>query len=98
MNIADGYPFKAPEVSFVTPIFHPGVEEGTGKLCDQFAKENWTPRTRLTQFMSVILSLLSQPGGEVNTRAATLYTENRPEFDRLAAESTAAHALKAFPE
>ena len=42
MVFSDQYPNKAPDVRFVTEIFHPNVYKD-GRICLDILQNNWTP-------------------------------------------------------
>ena len=73
------YPFSPPSVKFLTEMFHPNISpDGRVPLT------NWSPAQDVTNILTDIQSLLSQPQLEsaVNQEAAQLYRENRREYQR----------------
>jgi len=37
------YPFKAPEIKFLTKIYHPNIKTDTGEICADIINSNWAP-------------------------------------------------------
>jgi ubiquitin-protein ligase len=56
------FPFKPPEVRFVTPIYHPNVDE-QGKICVDLlnASETWKPTTSLVDVAKAVVDLIDNP-------------------------------------
>ncbi len=54
-----GYPYQAPRVKFVTPCFHPNVDE-QGFICLDILKDKWSA---LYDVRSILLSIQSLLGG-----------------------------------
>jgi len=56
------YPFKAPEVRFITPIYHPNVDD-KGKICVDIlnAAEGFKPTTPLTDVVKAVANLIDNP-------------------------------------
>lgn len=49
LSFPEEYPFKPPQVTFVTPIYHPNIDEN-GKVClGIITSENWKPATKVEQ-------------------------------------------------
>jgi ubiquitin-protein ligase len=55
------YPFKAPKVTFITPIYHPNVMLTTGEICLDILKEAWAPIQSVRTIMLSIQSILKDP-------------------------------------
>ena len=53
------YPFKAPEVKFVTPCFHPNVDQ-YGNICLDILKEKWSAAYSVRTVLLSIQSLLGR--------------------------------------
>ena len=78
------YPFKAPSVSFITPIYHPNISHD-GSICVTAFSSDWTPAYTSKIIVEDILpSLLTSPNpfSPLNTTAANLYINDREEYDR----------------
>lgn len=43
VKIPADYPFKAPNVEFVTKIYHPNVDKETGAICHDIYGKDWKP-------------------------------------------------------
>lgn len=56
------YPFKAPELRFITPIYHPNVDD-KGKICVDILNsgETFKPTTSLTEVVRAVVNLIDNP-------------------------------------
>ena len=56
------FPFKAPEIRFVTPIYHPNVDD-KGKICVDIinASESYKPTTPLSDIVKAVANLIDNP-------------------------------------
>merc|ERR1719158_1034528 len=69
-----GYPYTAPTVRFVTPCFHPNVDQH-GNICLDILKEKWSALYEVRTILLSIQSLLGEPNNDspLNTHAAELW-------------------------
>ena len=81
----DDYPYRAPRVKFVTPIYHCNVSEG-GQICLDILKDKWSPVLTIGKVLLSICSLLSDPNPDdpLNQDVAQQFIENRGRHDELA--------------
>jgi ubiquitin-conjugating enzyme E2 C len=77
------YPFKAPTVTFTTPIFHPNVDEA-GNICLDILKEEWSAAYSVKTLLVSLQSLLGEPNNDspLNSQAAGLW-DNGAEYRRV---------------
>ena len=54
------YPFKAPKVKFVTPIYHCNVSQ-TGKICMDVLLQNWSPAMTISKVLLALDELMLNP-------------------------------------
>lgn len=89
LEFPDGYPFSAPRVRFLTPCFHPNVDD-KGFICLDILKEKWTALLDVRSVLLSIQSLLGEPNNEspLNTTAAELWSDQ---------DAFKAHVLATFP-
>ncbi|CAF1409921.1 unnamed protein product [Adineta steineri] len=91
------YPFKAPEVRFITPIYHPNVDD-KGKICVDLLNqsETYKPTTPLTDVIKAIANLIDSPNIEhaLNAEIAAEYTQNKSAFDRKALDMMASKHIR----
>lgn len=59
LDFPAGYPYQAPCVKFVTPCFHPNVDD-QGFICMDILKDKWSA---LYDVRSILLSIQSLLGG-----------------------------------
>ena len=62
MKLPADLPFKPPEVRFITPIYHPNVDE-KGKICVDLlnSSESWKPTTPLVDVVKAVVDLIDTP-------------------------------------
>lgn len=88
------YPFTAPEVVFLTKIYHPNIDH-KGKICLALLKDRWAPTLTAIKIVDAIIALLKKPDPDdpLFVEAAKLYTENRNEYLNKASEVTRKYAM-----
>ena len=65
VTFPEEYPFRAPDVKFITEISHPDISEETGEICADFYK-GWASGMFVGSILMSIYCLLGSPS-EVNT-------------------------------
>ena len=95
INFPYNYPFRPPEIKFITKIYHPNVNYGN--ICSDVVKKiinGWTPTDKLIKVLSFIYELIKTPLCETdlcnytNIEALDLYFKNRSQFELKAKEWT----------
>lgn len=83
LAFGEDYPNKAPQVKFVSKLFHPNVYND-GKICLDILQTQWSPIYDISAILTSIQSLLTDPNpsSPANLEAARLYAENRREYNR----------------
>ncbi|CAF90168.1 unnamed protein product, partial [Tetraodon nigroviridis] len=71
-----GYPYQAPRVKFISPCFHPNVDD-KGFICLDILKEKWSALYDVRSILLSIQSLLGEPNNEspLNATAAKLWED-----------------------
>jgi ubiquitin-conjugating enzyme E2 C len=77
------YPYKAPTIKFVTPCFHPNVDEH-GNICLDILKEKWSAAYNVRTVLLSLQSLLGDPNNDspLNIDAANKWA-NQAEYKRI---------------
>jgi len=80
------YPFKPPEVRFLTKIFHPNVNRHGDIGIDSLQPGNWVSGLTLTKVLLSIQSLLTDPYTHIcmEPQIGQLYNTDRETFDSIA--------------
>ncbi|MEQ2261172.1 Ubiquitin-conjugating enzyme E2 C [Xenotaenia resolanae] len=80
LDFPAGYPYQAPRVKFVTPCFHPNVDN-QGFICLDILKEKWSALYDVRSILLSIQSLLGEPNNDspLNMAAADMW-ENQDAF------------------
>ena len=94
VDFSDNYPFKCPNMKFVTKIYHPNIKTETGEICAEAIKNSWVPTLNAQFIIKMLVELISNPNGE-NPQEAEIAREfmtNKAQFDTNAKEFTAKYA------
>jgi len=76
LKFPTSYPYEAPTVTFMTPCFHPNVDN-FGNICLDILKDKWSAAYNVRTILLSIQSLLSDPNldSPLNGQAAQLWTD-----------------------
>lgn len=93
------YPITAPEISFVTKIFHPNIYT-SGNICVDFLGSRWKSVLSIYDSLISIISLLTDPNcsSPANSDASSLYSNNRSDYNKKVKEYVNKYCLKEFPK
>jgi ubiquitin-conjugating enzyme E2 D/E len=61
IDFPDNYPFKAPDVKFVTKMYHPNIKQDTGEICMDVFASSWSPTQKVADILEKLVSLLISP-------------------------------------
>lgn len=97
IDLPERYPFEPPKVQFMTPIYHPNIDNA-GRICldtlKMPPKGAWKPCLNLVTVLTSLQLLLAQPNPDDALMAdiATEFKHNRALFSQKASEYTAQYA------
>lgn len=91
----DNYPFKAPDVKFVTTIYHPNIKRDTGEICQDVFASTWAPTQKVADILLKLVSMLKQPqtSTPLEPEICNEYTSNISQFNKTAKEFTTKYAF-----
>ena len=80
------YPYKPPQIKFLSRIFHPNVSPD-GTVCPEILQRNWSPATTVTLIIESLISLLDNPylvdETNYNRKATDLFQINKLNYKKF---------------
>lgn len=96
IDLENNYPWKPPEIRFMTPIYHPGVSK-EGGVCTKSLSDEWSPKRTISKdVLPFLISLLSgepDASNAMNQEAASLLRDDPKAFNKKVLAMVRKHAL-----
>ena len=90
----DDYPFRSPNIKFLTRIYHCNIASGDGRISLDILKDKWSPALSISTLLVSITSLLSDPNPDdpLVPEIAKLFKNDKIKHDQTAKEWTLKYA------
>jgi ubiquitin-protein ligase len=97
VDIPQEYPFKAPRVRFVTPIYHCNVSVD-GMICLDLLKDAWSPALSIRKVLEAVRALVMSPDGlnPLDAYKGALFKDDLPLYKAEATKHTLENAQEGF--
>nr|CAG8493218.1 8409_t:CDS:2 [Entrophospora candida] len=93
------YPLEPPRMQFLTPIYHPNIDD-VGRICLDILtmppKGSWKPSLNISTTLTSLSILMADPNPDdpLIAEIAREFMEDRPLFNKKARQETSRHAIE----
>ncbi|CAH1760321.1 15757_t:CDS:10 [Entrophospora sp. SA101] len=93
------YPLEPPRMQFLTPIYHPNIDD-VGRICLDILtmppKGSWKPSLNISTTLTSLSILMADPNPDdpLIPEIAREFMEDRPLFNKKARQETSRHAIE----
>ena len=94
LEFYDIFPNSPPNVKFITKIWHPLVEYTTGKMCQDYFKENWSDKNNVKNFVDLLQNLLVNYNFSSGVNLDAINDLKEGNFEKKAKEINQKYALE----
>merc|ERR1712100_84264 len=93
LEIPSEYPFKRPELKFITKMYHPNIKQDTGAVRPEIFGEH-SPQ-KIVDILALMRQALAEPGADspLEAEIGALYKTDRKAYDSKAKEFTRKNAI-----
>eukprot|EP00486_Rosalina_sp_Unknown_P010413 CAMPEP_0201592312 /NCGR_PEP_ID=MMETSP0190_2-20130828/190242_1 /ASSEMBLY_ACC=CAM_ASM_000263 /TAXON_ID=37353 /ORGANISM="Rosalina sp." /LENGTH=154 /DNA_ID=CAMNT_0048051025 /DNA_START=115 /DNA_END=579 /DNA_ORIENTATION=+ len=94
ITFSDDYPMKAPELQFVTKVYHPSVKSDDGKVCPEVIGKDWAPTLNVSYILETLIGMLVNPTSDspLEPEIAEVLAKDKKKFEKTAKQWTKKHA------
>jgi ubiquitin-conjugating enzyme E2 D/E len=89
------YPFKAPILTFLTPIYHPNFSD-KGEICQNVYEVDWAPTQKVTDVIAAVdgVMVYIDESNPLRDEIAVVFRDNQKQFVKTKNEWIAKHNFK----
>jgi ubiquitin-protein ligase len=91
----DNYPFKAPVLTFITPIYHPNFSD-KGEICQNVYEVDWAPTQKVTDVITAVdgTMFVIDQANPLRDEIAVVFRDNEAKFHKTKNEWIAKNNYK----